>query len=71
MPSKSKRANVMPKLRSSSLVSNHVLLPTGKFMRRWNATLIVLLAFTAVVTPYEARPRAGAAPRVPPPPRSC
>ena len=39
-----------------------MLLPTGRFMTRWNSALILLLAYTALLTPFEARARrAGAA----------
>ena len=32
-----------------------MLLPTSRFMMRWNGLLILLLAYTAILTPYEAR----------------
>jgi potassium voltage-gated channel Eag-related subfamily H protein 7 len=31
----------------------HVIKPTGKWMRTWNAVIAIFLLFTAVVTPYE------------------
>ena len=32
-----------------------MLLPVGRFMLRWNMALIVMLAYTALLTPYEVR----------------
>jgi hypothetical protein len=37
------------------LISKGMLLPTSRFMMRWNGLLILLLAYTAILTPYEAR----------------
>ena len=45
----------MAKPQNHRLISRGMLLPTSRFMLRWNMGLIVMLAYTALLTPYEAR----------------
>ena len=45
----------MAKPQNHRLISKGMLLPVSRFMLRWNMALIVMLAYTALLTPYEAR----------------
>ena len=45
----------MVKPQNHRLISHGMLLPVSRFMLRWNLALIVMLAYTALLTPYEVR----------------